>query len=125
MFAWAIKFGPGGSDTVALGLPGALDQAAREAQGLREDLPEDPWGWIFGGAGLRALAQVEAGNAMLEKAAALTGDCACTHEERLAIAWASSVPETKQVAPRSRTEAEMPVPKPRPKAAGRSPEAGP
>jgi len=101
----------------ALLATGALDEATREAEGLRDDLPEEPWGWVFGGAALRARGQMDEGDAMLSRAAELAGDCACTHEERLTIAWAAEIPESKQVLPRSRKETTTPVSLIPPKAA--------
>ncbi|HCP45956.1 MAG TPA: hypothetical protein DIU15_07940 [Deltaproteobacteria bacterium] len=96
----------------ALLATGALAEASREAEGLRADFPEDPWGWIFGGAVLRATGELEEGSTMLARATELAGDCPCTHEERLTIAWASELSKAPQVAPRARTEIPNAAPTP-------------
>jgi tetratricopeptide (TPR) repeat protein len=81
---------------------GDLDAAGTEAATLRDEVPEDGWGWIFGAAVERAGGGD--GSDLLEKARELAGDCPCTREERLAIEWAAAVQPTSEVAPRARED---------------------
>ena len=81
---------------------GRLDDAALEATALRDEVPEDAWGWILGAAVERA--RGGQGTELLARARELAGDCPCTREERLAIDWAAAVGPTPQVTPRSRED---------------------
>lgn len=81
---------------------GELDQATAAATALRDELPEEPWGWILGAAAQRATGGQ--GTDLLSQARELAGDCACTREERLAIDWAAAVQLGARVTPRSRAD---------------------
>ncbi len=91
---------------------GRLDKAARFSRSMREEFPADAWGWIFAATVAQARGEVEAAEEQLEQAAELAGDCPCTHEERLAIAWARGLGAVDQVPPRSRTELQKPMRRP-------------
>lgn len=86
----------------ALLAAGDLDQAVVGAAALRDEVPEDAWGWILGAAAERA--RGGEGAELLDKASELAGDCPCTREERLAIEWAARVQPAAKVAPRSRQD---------------------
>ncbi len=81
---------------------GQLEQVSVDAAALRDQVPEDAWGWIFGAAVERA--QGGEGTDLLEKAREIAGDCPCTREERLAIEWATAVQAGANVAPRVRED---------------------
>ena len=93
----------------ALLAAGRLDTGRTEAQLLREEAQEDAWGWIFGSAVAAATGDASSAGEWLARAGELAGDCACTHEERLAIVWAGSAIPGESVPARSRTEVELMV----------------
>lgn len=83
---------------------GELDAATTGATALRTAVPDSSWGWTFGAVAARARGDVAAAEPLLQRALEVAGDCPCTHEDRLAIAWAGTVVAGPQVAPRVRTE---------------------
>ncbi len=83
---------------------GKISEANAASSALRDEFPADAWGWIFGGVIAAAQGKAQLALEMLDQATELAGDCACTHEERLAIAWAARLKSGEQVAPRSRAE---------------------
>jgi tetratricopeptide (TPR) repeat protein len=83
---------------------GKLSESKASSTALREEFPADAWGWIFGGAIAALEGEVKTSSELLDQAAELAGDCPCTHEERLAIAWASTLRPADRCAPRSRAE---------------------
>jgi tetratricopeptide (TPR) repeat protein len=92
---------------------GEIQAATDEAAALRDELPDEPWGWIYGAAAVRATGGQ--GTEMIEQAYELAGDCPCTREERLGIEWAETVKAGPQVTPRSRIDqAETPASAPTP-----------
>lgn len=90
---------------------GSLEPARDAAAAMREEMPDDAWGYVLGAAAERALGGQ--GTELLARARELAGDCPCTRDERLGIAWAEQVAPGAQVAPRSRADlADQPVPAP-------------
>ncbi len=81
---------------------GEVEAAEEEAAALRSELPDDPWGYIFGVAASRL--QGVPAREWMGRARTLAGDCPCTRTERAAIDWAGSIKPAAQAAPRSRSE---------------------
>jgi tetratricopeptide (TPR) repeat protein len=90
---------------------GELDAVVQDSTALQNELPADAWGWIFGAAALRAQGKAAEAAALLDRAKQLAGDCPCTHDERLAIAWAEAIAAAPSVSPRNRAEIEAPPPR--------------
>jgi len=103
---------------------GKLAEARALSTTLREEFPADAWGWVFGGAVAALQGDVSGAAELLDQAAELAGDCPCTHEERLAIAWVGKLKPADRVAPRSRAEAQKSRAKPPVAATPGPPETG-
>ncbi|MCP4867548.1 MAG: tetratricopeptide repeat protein [Proteobacteria bacterium] len=81
---------------------GQIVEASAAAAALREDLPAEAWGYIYGAAVARVGG--DPAKEWIAAATELAGDCPCTHDQRLTIAWASQVRQGAASAPRDRGE---------------------
>lgn len=81
---------------------GHLVEATAEAASLRDEFPTEAWGYIYGAAAARVGGDPAA--EWLATATELAGDCLCTHDQRLAIAWAAAVRQGGAAPPRDRSE---------------------
>ena len=79
-----------------------FDAAAQEAAALRDEYPDDAWGWILGAAAERVRGRPAL--EWVERADELASDCTCKRTEQRAVAWVRTVGQGPRVLPRSRVD---------------------